>query len=238
MARAASRKPWGVRPSATAISNGCADFVPGSRTLRGLWQARFSRKVPDALTSNKPGLCQCPAEPPRGLSVSSRARTGSGTAPCLSERSSNSVSPYFSPADCLYWSRTRIQSPPAHKVGGQLAGRKLGALKLRGSFLVFLKGLLLHQVERLLVGHAERLQADVEDGIGEHAQFLLLKRQAQLRRLSRKPSSSMHLGGVLRPAFDIGAVAEDGPAEGAAFWAGRRWRIPTAHSGRASPRGW
>src|SRR4029079_16810777 len=49
------------------ISNGCMDFVPGSRTLGRLRQAHFSRNVPDALTSNEPVSLSMPGGAAEGL---------------------------------------------------------------------------------------------------------------------------------------------------------------------------
>ncbi len=63
----------------------------------------------------------------------------------------------------------------AHIVSGQLAGGQLGPPQLSLSFGLGLKRLLLHQVQRFLVGHVAALHADVENGIGDHAQADLLR---------------------------------------------------------------
>src|SRR5271157_2686240 len=50
---------------------------------------------------------------------------------------------------------------PADKIHGQLARGELGALQLFDGLFLLLEGLLLHQVEGLLVGHVEHVEADV-----------------------------------------------------------------------------
>ena len=84
---------------------------------------------------------------------------------------------------------------PADKIHRQLASGELGALQLFGGLLLFLERLLLHQVEGLLVGHVEHVQADVQNGVGNHPQSLFGEGKRQLGRVVQEALVEHRLGG-------------------------------------------
>ena len=68
----------------------------------------------------------------------------------------------MSPKRCFLSSRTLIQPRQPMKYIGNWHDEQLGALQFPVGFFRLLEGILLHEIDRLLVGHFPGLQADVE----------------------------------------------------------------------------
>ena len=101
-----------------------------------------------------------------------------------------------------------LPAAPADKIHRQLAGGELGALQLFGGLFRFLERLLLHQVEGLLIGHVEHVQADVQNRVGNHPQFFFGEGKRHFRRAAQETFVEHRLGRILAPAFDVSAVAK------------------------------
>src|SRR5215467_6896389 len=81
-------------------------------------------------------------------------------------------------AFCLLVLLARLQpAPKSRVVRRQLTRRELRPLQFGRRFLALLVRVVDHQIERLLIRHAHRLQADVQNRVGQATKLLLQPRQ-------------------------------------------------------------
>ncbi len=99
------------------------------------------------------------------------------------------------------------------EIGRELGRRQPGAVVLGPGLRLLLEGAVDHQRERLVLGHARGVDADVDQRVDHAPQVVLPMRQHQGRIVGAVPGIHHHLGHVDGPTLGEDAASEQRPGD-------------------------
>src|SRR5436190_12957315 len=97
----------------------------------------------------------------------------------------------------------------ADEISGELSGSEACAFPLRHGFAFLLESLFCHEIHRFLLAHVPRVDALIENGVGNRAQSHL-----QLLNLHFRSAISLfrhYLFAINRPTFNESAATKNRP---------------------------